>query len=226
MTRTGIVQAAIDAVTARRYLEIGVARGANFLRVKAPVKVAVDPFMAVPFSWIVKRVVRNPSNILNRYVRTTSDRFFQNLPGRRAFDVIFIDGLHTYEQSLRDVDNSLRHLSPKGIILLHDCNPPRSDSAAEHPPERETATIPWCGEVWKTIVHLRAISRDRSVQVIDCDLGVGILVPVPPRERLPMNPATIPSLTYDDLEANRAAWLNLTPPEALAEILAGMDLTA
>jgi hypothetical protein len=219
VTRTEIIQAAVDRIHGRRYLEIGVARGANFLRIKAPVKVAVDPFMAIPASWIVKRVLRNPANLFNRYIRATSEDFFKTFACSRPFDVVFIDGLHTYEQSLRDVKNSLARLSPKGIILLHDCNPWGDESALPEPPKQETLKNPWCGEVWKTIVHLRAVCADRSIHVVDCDLGVGVMVPVKPRELLDMDVEKIPSLTYSDLKANRAAWLNLVKPERLGTII-------
>ena len=39
------------------------------------------------------------------------------------FDVIFIDGLHEYEQCQRDCLNSMKFLNDGGIILFHDFLP-------------------------------------------------------------------------------------------------------
>ncbi len=59
------------------------------------------------------------------YFPTTSDAFFERHGDRLApFDVVFVDGLHTYEQSYRDVRNALAVLRPRR------CRPrPRLQSA-------------------------------------------------------------------------------------------------
>jgi hypothetical protein len=53
--------------------------------------------------------------------------------------VIFIDGLHTFEQTLQDSYNSLNYLAQGGVIILHDCNPPSeaSSTPAQSIPEAE-----------------------------------------------------------------------------------------
>ena len=51
----------------------------------------------------------------------TSDEFFKK--NRQNFDIIFLDGLHTYEQTIKDIDNGLRFLNTSGVILVHDCLP-------------------------------------------------------------------------------------------------------
>ena len=48
--------------------------------------------------------------------KMTSDEFFYN--NNDKFDIIFIDGLHQYEQVIKDVKNSLNCLTKNGII---DC---------------------------------------------------------------------------------------------------------
>jgi len=50
--------------------------------------------------------------------RVDSDTFFAET--ERQFNVILLDGSHTYDQSKRDIANALRSLSPGGIILMHD----------------------------------------------------------------------------------------------------------
>ena len=44
------------------------------------------------------------------------------------FDLIFIDGEHTYKESKNDLIQSLKYLSPKGTIVLHDVKPCNEDS--------------------------------------------------------------------------------------------------
>ena len=34
------------------------------------------------------------------------------------FDLIFLDGLHTYEQTIKDINNSLKILNKDGLILV------------------------------------------------------------------------------------------------------------
>ena len=36
----------------------------------------------------------------------TSDTFFKN--NKDKFDVIFLDGLHTYEQTIKDINNAIK----------------------------------------------------------------------------------------------------------------------
>ena len=47
----------------------------------------------------------------------TSDEFFEKYPEEK-FDVIFIDGLHHYDQCQKDTINALKKLNESGIILL------------------------------------------------------------------------------------------------------------
>jgi len=47
-----------------------------------------------------------------------SDAFFAE--NDLMFDFVFIDGDHTYAQSKKDLDNVVKCLSPRGIVVLHD----------------------------------------------------------------------------------------------------------
>ena len=53
-------------------------------------------------------------------VCTTSDIFFENIDKDQKFDIIFIDADHTYEQVVKDINNSMKHLSANGVIIMHD----------------------------------------------------------------------------------------------------------
>ena len=50
----------------------------------------------------------------------TSDDFFRSISTDRLFDCIFIDGDHSYEQVVKDIRNSKKHLSANGVIIMHD----------------------------------------------------------------------------------------------------------
>ena len=100
--RLEIVQNILNLKKYRSYLEIGTFKNDLFNHVKCNVKVGVDP-------------------VSGGNIRKTSDAFFSE--NNQKFDLIFIDGLHHYEQVKRDIFNSLKFLNSKGIILLHDCLP-------------------------------------------------------------------------------------------------------
>lgn len=161
----------------------------------------------------------------------TSDEFFR----KKAFtlfwngiDTAFVDGLHTYEQSLKDVLNCVKYLRRGGTIVLHDCNP--TDYHMAYPAKSHAEALlarqpdprkAWCGEVWKTVVHLRSHFSNLNVCVLDCDYGIGLIrrgVSGPP---LSFSQAEIRNMTYEELAARRAELLNLKAPEYLSSFLNG-----
>ena len=95
--------------------------------------------------------------------RMTSDQFFAE--NKSTFDLIFIDGLHVYEQVLKDIDNSLKVLNENGVILIHDCLP----SKIWHQTIPQTHSS-WNGDVWKSIVKSRA-REDIDTYTIKADQG-------------------------------------------------------
>jgi tetratricopeptide (TPR) repeat protein len=160
----------------------------------------------------------------------TSDSFFKNnaalLFHSEKIDVAFVDGLHMYEQTYQDVLNILDHLNDSGVILVHDCNPPTHASAAPARSweEAEMMNLPgwdgmWCGDVWKSIVHLRAVRDDLNIFVLDCDFGIGVVSKERSGQTLNLTADQINAMTYDDLNANRVDLLNLKPQAYLFEFL-------
>jgi hypothetical protein len=221
--RCQIAQAAITARHGNCYLEIGVDTGHNLRLISAPIKLAVDPIPAAP---VVRAQVEGN---LVQYFQMTSDQFFSENTERlaeRPIDVAFIDGLHTYQQVLVDVENCLRFLSADGVILMHDCNPTTAEMAIPATSFEEACRLrkpgectDWTGDVWKAVVHLRAARDDLTTFVLDCDYGVGVIVKRPCTDRLELGANTISNLTYADLEANRADYLGLRPPVCLCDVL-------
>lgn len=199
----GIVQAELDRFRRPRYLEIGINVGTLFLHVRASRKVGVDPAPRIP-RW--RRLLHPRTVATGRIVKRTSDQFFAELGEADRFEVVFVDGLHTFEQSLRDVEAALEHLVPAGVVLVHDCNPTSADLAAPTP--RPGAGDGWCGDVWKTIVHLRATRRDLQVHVLDTDFGIGV-IRRGPSSAPDVTPGPAGVLTYEDLHARRSELLGL-----------------
>lgn len=227
VNRTDVLQRIIDRQNTGTYLEIGVSDGDNFFSIRALQKIAVDPEFKVPKALRTQWMTRNTSNLTATYHEMSSDAFFEIIDPGCRFDLVFVDGLHTYAQSLRDVSHSLDHLIERGIVVLHDCNPPHA--AAAHPADslqRAAAldlpgwTGAWCGDVWKTICHLRSRRSDVRVFVLDCDYGLGIVMRGTPDNRLDVSPEKLKQMTYADLDGDRPRLLNLRPESYLSEFLA------
>ena len=101
--------------------------------------------------------------------RMTSDDFFKN--NTKKFDVVFIDGLHHYEQCHKDCLNSLKALKKNGIILFHDFLP--RNSYEEHVPRKQGT---WSGDVWKVAVELMN-AKNIDFKIANIDRGVGLVRP-------------------------------------------------
>lgn len=228
VNRIRAVQQALAMRTNPVYLEIGVSRGQAFQRISADVKFAVDPAFRLTER---TRELANAKGRVVEYFEITSDAFFENereLLEQHPVDVALIDGLHTYEQVVRDVENTVRYLKDDGVIFLHDCNPPfelagrRADSWDEFMAQQSGPLKIgiWNGDVWKAIVELRSTRPDLLVGVLKCDQGVGFVRKGSPETTLPYSPEQVGALTYDDLKADRTRLLNLKPPRYLGELLA------
>jgi hypothetical protein len=150
-TRQAFINLAISKFKNCKYLEIGVDKNQVFNQIplKMENKFGVDP--------------QSGGNI-----RMTSDEFFREY-NQLKFDVIFIDGLHEYEQCQRDCLNSISRLKDGGIIFFHDFLP-RSDFEEKIPRKQ----ISWTGDVWKVAVEL-TYSENKEFKIINIDNGIGIL---------------------------------------------------
>ncbi|WP_396931768.1 class I SAM-dependent methyltransferase [Mycolicibacterium sp.] len=228
VNRIRAVQQALAMRSNPVYLEIGVSRGQAFQRIGADVKLAVDPAFRLTER---TRELADAKGRVVEYFETTSDAFFENekaLLDEHPVDVALIDGLHTYEQVVRDVENTVRHLKDDGVIFLHDCNPPfelagrRAESWDEFMAQQSGPLKIgiWNGDVWKAIVELRSTRPDLLVGVLKCDQGVGFVRKGTPETTLPYTPQQVAALTYADLKADRTRLLNLKPPRYLGEFLA------
>jgi predicted O-methyltransferase YrrM len=139
--------------TATSYLEIGVEAGFTFEAVAMPRRVAVDPnprFVCADL----------PSGVSVRV--ETSDEYFASLEPEVIFDLVFLDGLHTYEQTYRDLINALRHTHARSVIVVDDVVPSDAisamrDLAASHAERaRSNSTdFRWHGDVFRLVPLIR-----------------------------------------------------------------------
>ena len=133
-----------------RYLEIGLSEGRTFENVSVPARVGVDP---VPRF----RLEALPPHVAVHVM--TSDEFFAQ--NEEAFDMVFLDGLHTYVQTYRDLVNALE-VCPTGPILIDDVIP--TDEVSAMPDMYESLAIrkeqglsgfSWHGDVYRLAPCLR-----------------------------------------------------------------------
>ena len=184
--RSSVINFLISRAGYDRYLEIGVRDpSVNFDRIKCSYKDGVD--IAGRCNYIM-----------------SSDAFFDTIPPDQIYDIIFIDGLHTCEQVLRDVSNSLEHLSSDGTILLHDCNPLSKKLQVE----LKNRGKKWNGTVWKAFVILRMTRPDLMMYVVNTDNGIGV---IRRGSQLLVKKVDKDKLTYDFLKRDRKKLLNLCP---------------
>lgn len=203
MYRTEFLNRLLESRGYQTYLEIGVEDGHCLAAVHAPFKVGVDPQAAIDQPRLAGALIH----------RSTSDDFFGRLHAPGFFDLVFIDGLHEHEQVHRDVIHSLDCLSPRGTIVLHDCNP--TSEAMQRVPQTQGE---WTGDCWKAIARLRMTREDLLVSVVDTDYGLGVV------RRGIATPLVFPKpwqgLTWIDLERHRELLLGLVPSIEVERFLA------
>lgn len=145
--RWDLIQFLINKYEFQNYLEIGCDKDQSFSKIIIKNKVGVDP-------------------ISGGTIRTSSNNFF--IKNKDTFDLIFIDGLHHYNQVLSDINNSLNILNNNGFILVHDCLP-RTLAQQAVPRYRGS----WQGDVWKAIVELRT---KENLDIITCKIDFGVAI--------------------------------------------------
>lgn len=139
-----------DHIEAQSYLEIGVFNGKTFNNLSFPRQVGVDP----RFGFDVEEFKRDGVEFITK----TSDEFFITRDRSYPFDIVFLDGLHTFKQTLRDFCNSLTCAHPRTVWLIDDVLPSDVYSslpiAGEARGFRKKAGIisnAWHGDVYKLL---------------------------------------------------------------------------
>ena len=190
-SRTTIIQEIINKKNYKSYLEVGCDNDENFSKIQIESKIGIDP-------------------LKGGTLRMTSDEFFIN--NHQSFDIIFLDGLHTYEQTIKDIDNGLRFLNTNGVILIHDCLPKKIWNQI----------VPrlyghWNGDVWKAIVHSRTYGHADTYTCI-ADHGIGIIFRRKNRNKLNINKTDFKKLKFADYFKNHQRYMNTIKYEELEKI--------
>ena len=175
------INALANVIEAARYLEIGISSGETVEAVDIAKRVGVDPSPLFATDEMVFGF---------SFFRCFSDTYFvQN--SNQVFDAVLIDGLHTAEQTMRDVANSLRQLSPKGFIVIDDTVP--IDVLAGLPSKSRShvaalcAGLPfpraWMGDVFR-IIEVISTFRDslRIFTATDGSRKQTVIWPIVPNE--------------------------------------------
>ena len=165
----------------KSYLEIGCDKNQIFSQITLNKKIGVDPYSG-------------------GNVRKTSDDFFEE--NVEKFDLIFIDGLHVYEQVKKDIINSINFLNREGVILVHDCLP---DTIGKQAVPRYK--MQWNGDVWKAIVDLRQ-RDDLEIHTCFVDQGIGIIKKQINSSILKINKKT-QDLKFSDFYHNHKEYLRI-----------------
>ena len=190
-TRTKIIQEIINHRNYKSYLEVGCDNDENFSKIQIVNKIGIDP-------------------LKGGTLRMTSDEFFTK--NDQSFDIIFLDGLHTYEQTIKDINNGLKFLNTNGVIIIHDCLPKKIWNQI----------VPrlyghWNGDVWKAIVHSRTYEHADTYTCI-ADHGLGVIFKRKNRNKLNINQTNFKKLKFADYYKNHRQYMNVIKYEDLEKV--------
>jgi hypothetical protein len=224
--RAEVVQGFLDAYPAPRYLEIGVNEGATFHALKAARRVAVDP--AFLFDVGAARAEHPDA----AYHATTSDDFFARVadPAER-FDVVYLDGLHTFEQTLRDLLNALAFTHPASVIVVDDVLPNAYASSLPDMAEvfrlRAATGDPdpaWMGDVFRLVYFVAAFLPAFSYATVADNHGQLVLWRGARAVEHPSTVEAVARRTFLDSVLDRAPFRLRPYAEIRAEALATLGL--
>ena len=210
--------AAIAPQPIGKYLEIGLRCGRTFQSVPAKAKIGVDPAPLINLD-------RIPSDC--RIDVIDSDTYFSTV-NDIAFDAVYCDGLHEFEQTYRDIINALNCCSHIGFVLVDDAVPssreaaqPIAQDTVGRLPSETSVDGKWMGDVYKVVYALQLHSASlefrtivdgaRRPQIVVWRRDDSVIAPKPSAEL-----ARFKNLQYDNV------FLDGIPPEFQATSLSSV----
>jgi len=158
------------------YLEIGVQAGKSIAVVdKNTIAVGVDPEPKISY----------PITDNTKIFAVTSDKFFEDFDvkkelGSDTVDFSFIDGLHTFEQVLKDFINVEKYSRNDTVVCIHDCLPLNN-----HTSRSQEITSFWTGDVWKIVQVLKKYRADLNYATIAAPpSGLGLVTNLDPKSTI------------------------------------------
>jgi|GEM_PF-430387 len=208
-----------NAINAKTYLEVGVSRGDTFFSIDIADKTAVDP--AFKFDW---KAAQTDTVVFNE---VPSDEYFVGCDTSKKFDLIFLDGLHTFEQTFRDFCNSLAVAHDRTVWLIDDVVP--TDPYAAWPDQLEGIRLRkktfgldvrgWQGDVFKVVFMIHDFFPMMSFRTINSRGNPQTLVWKAPRTNFkPVfnNAEAISRLNFFDFQRHFDVMLPGMEPEILS----------
>jgi predicted O-methyltransferase YrrM len=179
------------------YLEIGVREGRS-LALATGAAIGIDPN--------IKLAREMPTATL---FQKTSDEFFEldvEVALDRPIALAFIDGLHLFENALRDFRNIEKRAAPTGLVVADDIFPGSSVQGS-----RFRRTRAWTGDVWRLVSCLARERPDLLLLPLDCaPAGLLLIAGLDPSNDLLW-------MGYDKIiEENLFGCSDEPPPEVLA----------
>ena len=151
----------------RAHLEIGTFYGQSLAPINCEA-IAIDPDFHI----------NQPIMAMKRALflfQMTSDSFFEEYDPtvflRGPITSAFLDGLHQFDNLLRDLINTEQYCAPEGVIFLHDCLPLTAEmTTVKHLDAPRDGAYPgwWVGDVWKLVPILRKYRPDLQITFLDC----------------------------------------------------------
>jgi hypothetical protein len=189
-------------------VEIGVRHGESLAQVQPPtVAIGIDPAPTVTF----------PLKTETHLFTETSNEFFaagrlDKLLDGRPLSIGFIDGLHLFEQALKDFIHLEGCCGPRSVILFHDTVP------LDEPTQRRTCETAFhTGDVWKTILCLKHYRPDLEIFTIATPpTGLTVVTGLDPTSRVLTDQyeeavARFMDTSFSAIECTLETMLNVVP---------------
>jgi predicted O-methyltransferase YrrM len=161
-----------EGLKPQSYVEIGVAHGNSLCLARPETRtVGIDPHPHI----------QAPIRSFAKLYPLPSDRFFASYDLLNELEtprlaLCFIDGLHEFEQALKDFINVERYSDPETVVVIHDCLP-----VSRLVGTRARTTNFWCGDVWKIVFCLTQYRPDLALTVLPVSpSGLAIITKLDP----------------------------------------------